>query len=301
VFAEPESQYERLRALAQRLSNANVSVYPIESGGLATGGSGEPITGPSGGIDPRAQADPRARVLNTTAAYVAPPPGSVSGAFGARQAMELLASETGGRSFYDTNALGEHLREVVEEGRVAYLLGYYPGDGAWDGKYHHVEVKLKRPGLTVRCRKGYFALDKPLMPYQDSVLREAAKGLLESSGIGVTLNVSSNPLEWFMQEVVVKLDTQEIHFENSGGRWRAQIDMAFVQLAKDGRILDGIEDDLELALYPETYDEAVVEGWLYPKTVNIQPEAEKLRVVVRDLATGAVGSVSVAVRQDKGT
>ena len=213
--------------------------------------------------------------------------------------MELLASETGGHAFYDTNALGEHMREVLEESRVAYLLGYYPGDSAWDGKYHHVEVKLRRPGLTVRCRKGYFALDKALMPYQDSVLREAAKSLLESSGIGVTLSVSSNPLEWFQQDVVVKLDTQEIHFANSGGRWRAQIQLVFVQLAKDGRILDNIKDDLELALYPETYAEAEAQGWFYPKSVFVKPEAEKLRVVVRDLATGAVGSVSVPVRHDK--
>jgi VWFA-related protein len=312
-FANTESEYEEFRDVARRLSNANISVYPMDAKALATPlalGGGDAganeheyhaNAGPTKGVDPKVQSDPRNVALNSTAASIAPPPGSAFRLFGQRETMELLASETGGRAFYDTNALDQHLREVLEEGRVTYLLGYYPGDSAWDGKYHHVEVKLKRPGLTVRCRKGYFATDEPLPQDADIALREVARSMLDWSGMGVTLIVSSNPLEWSEQDIGVKLDTREIHFQNSGGRWRAQIDMAFAQLAGDGRILENIEDHVELALEPDTYEEAAVVGYLYPKTVSIKPEAEKLRVVVRDQATGAVGSVSVPVRHDKGT
>jgi hypothetical protein len=244
------------------MSNANISVYPMDAEGLGMG--------------------------------------SVANLQGERNFMDLLASETGGRAFYDTNRLDEDLRDVVEEGRVAYLLGYYPGDRAWDGKYHRVEVKLRRRELSVFCRKGYFAKDEPPPQNANTILRDAAKGMLERSGIGVILNVSSNPLEWFQQEVVLKLDTREMHFENRDGRWRAQIDVAFVQLAKDGRVLEGIKDHLELALYPDTYNEAATQGWFYPKNLYVNPGAEKLRVVVRDRATGAVGSVSVPVYHGKG-
>jgi VWFA-related protein len=262
-FANTESQYEQSRVLARQMSNANISVYPMDAKALGTG--------------------------------------SVVNMQGERNFMDLLASETGGRAFYDTNALDEHLREVVEEGSTAYLLGYYPGDSTWDNKYHKVEVKLRRAGLSVFCRKGYFASDEPQPRDSDTALRDAAKGMLERSGIGVTLNVSSNPLEWFQQEVVVKLETQEIHFENTGGRWRANLDVAFVQLGKDGRVLEGTKDHLELALFPESYSDATTQGWFYPKTVDVDPRAEKLRVVVRDLATGAVGSVSVPIRRLKST
>jgi VWFA-related protein len=261
-FANPESHFSQLRALARQMSNANISVYPMDVKGLTTG--------------------------------------SVINLLGERNFMDLLASETGGRAFYDTNALDQHLREVVEEGRTAYLLSYYPGDSSWDGKYHHVEVKLRRNGLSVLCRKGYFAADERRPEDMDDALRDAARGMLEWSGIAVTLNVSSNPLEWFQQDVVVRLDTQEMHFENSSGRWRAQIDMVFAQLAKDGRVLESVKDHLELALYPESYKDAAAQGWFYPKTLDIDPKAEKLRVVVRDLATGAVGSVSVPVYHTKG-
>lgn len=293
-FAETQGYYQQLRAIARQMSNGNISVYPMDVKGLAGGTAGGPIKGPTGGMDPRAP------MLNTTAAYVPPAPGSVSGLFGERQAMELFASETGGRAFYDSNGLDHDLQKVLAEGRVAYLLGYYPGDTAWDGKYHHIEVRLKRPGLSVLCRKGYFAMDEPLPKDSDAALRDAAKGMLEWSGLGVTLNVSSNPLEWFQQEMVVKLDTQEIHFENKDGRWRAQLDVVFAQLSKDGRILESVKDHLDLALLPETYSEAATQGWFYPKTVDVNPKAEKLRVVVGDLSTGAIGSVSVPVYHRKG-
>ncbi|HXX99377.1 MAG TPA: VWA domain-containing protein [Candidatus Limnocylindrales bacterium] len=296
VFANPEGYFERMRNFARMLSNANVALYPMDAKGLPGGGYGgdqrySPVSVP--------YADTQGAVpwLNTAPASVSPPPGSVSGLFGERQAMELLASETGGRVFYDTNGLDSHIHEVVDDSRVAYLLGYYPGDAAWDSKYHHVEVKLKRPGLSAHCRKGYFAKDEPLTPFQDAVLRDAAKSMLEWAAIGVTLNVPSNPLGWFDQDVVLKLDTENLHFENTEGRFRANLDVLFALLAKDGRVLDSIKDRLELALYPQTFSDASSRGWLYPKTLYVSPEAEKLRVVVRDLGNGAVGSVSIPVRK----
>ena len=306
-FANPEGYYNRLQALARQMSNGNISVYPIDTKGAVANAGVSPnplITGPFIPGVSRSNAGPPvgpnpANALNDKPAYAPPNPSSVSGLFGERQAMELVASETGGRAFYDSNGLDEDLRQVLEEGRVAYLLGYYPGDGTWDGKYHHVEVKLKRPGLSVLCRKGYFAADEPLPKDSDAALRDVARGMLEWSGIGVTLNVSSNPLEWLDQEMVLKLDTQEIHFENKDGRWRAQLDVVFAQLSKDDRILESVKDHVELALLPESYGAAVTQGWFYPKTVDVNPKAEKLRVVVRDCATGAVGSVSVPVYQPK--
>ena len=77
-FANPESYYDQLRALVRQMSNANISLYPMDAKGLMTG--------------------------------------SVINLQGERNFMDLLASETGGRAFYDTNTLDEDLRDVVEEG-----------------------------------------------------------------------------------------------------------------------------------------------------------------------------------------
>ena len=278
VFSDPQNHYTAMRAFARLLSDANLALYPIDAKGLMG-----PFHVAGGGAD-SGTPSPRAPFTN---AYEAE-----------WQAMDLLASETGGRAIYNTNDIGGHIREIVDETGGAYLLGYYPRQAAWDGSYHKLEVKVKGDGLVARCRKGYFASDSPLDRDSDQILRKAASSWLEASAIGVTLNVESNPLDWYTQDVVVKVDTQDLRFEERGGRWRANLELAFVQLAKNGRILGGgIKGDVLFALYPETLDTTMAQGWFHQQTVDVSPEAAKLRVVVRDVASGAIGSVSVPIRR----
>lgn len=256
---EPENYYDQLRQFARWLSNADISVYPIDANGLMVGGHSE-------------------------AQWAA---------------ANLIASETGGRSVFDSNAIEQHLREIVAQNGTTYELGYYPGDAAWDGKYHHVQVKVRRDGLKVLCRKGYVAADAQVSQSPDAALRFAAKSAVDGAGVGVTLKVSSNPLEPGPETVSLKVDTPDIHFDLSNGQWRANLDVAFAELSQDGRILGGTEDRLDITLLPESYADAEKQGWSYSKKLVVSPSAEKIRVVVRDLATGAIGSVSVPIRHDK--
>jgi VWFA-related protein len=284
-FADTQSHYEELRSFARWLSSTNLSVYPLDPKGLPCEKCGEPASGPVIG--------------EGGAACVPPPPTSVRYLFGERHTMDLVASETGGRAFYEANGLDQILRNVLDDNRVTYELGYYPGDTAWDGKYHKVELKMKGDGLTARCRKGYFATDESPARNSETALFDAAKSVVEGLGIGLTLKVPSNPLGSSRQDVELNIDAHDVHFDERTGRWTAELDVAFVQLAKDGRILDGSKDHLELALDPAAYEKAIQQGWSYPKSVDVKPEAEKLRVIVRDAATGAVGSVSVPVYHRK--
>jgi VWFA-related protein len=278
AFSDPQNHYTAMRAFARLLSDANLAVYPIDAKGLMG-----PLHVSGGGAD--------SSVAPTRPAFT----NSYEAEWGA---MDLLASETGGRAVYNTNDIGGHIREIVDETNGAYLLGYYPREAAWDGSYHKLEVKVKGDGLAARCRKGYFATDSPLDRDSDQILRQAASSWLEASAIGITLNVESNPLEWYTQDVVVRVDSQDLHFEERGGRWRANIALVFVQLAKDGRILGGgIKDDILFALHPETLETTMAQGWFHQQTVHVNPEAAKLRVVVRDVASGATGSVSVPIRR----
>jgi len=282
VFASTESYYGRLNTFARYLSNTNLSVYPIDPRGISG-----PLAMNRGGADRPSSSElgPPQPVIPSVGPFVRGP----------WSAMDLIASETGGRAFYDTNGIDQLLREVVDENRVTYMLGYYPGSAAWDGKYHHVVVKLKREGMALRCRKGYYAIDESL-GNPDTALRQAARSSLDGAGLSVTLNLPSNPLEIGNEQVVLKLNPEDLQFQSADGRWNAKLDVVFTGIGKDGRVLGGTLDHLELALLPDTYEQAVSRGWFYPKTVFVDPQAERLRVIVRDVSTGATGSVSAPVR-----
>jgi VWFA-related protein len=73
--------------------------------------------------------------------------------------LEELADDTGGRAIANTNDLGAGLVRVAEDERQYYEIVYAPGARKNDGGYRRISVRVSRPGVTIRTRKGYFADD----------------------------------------------------------------------------------------------------------------------------------------------
>jgi VWFA-related protein len=69
-----------------------------------------------------------------------------------------LAQSTGGQLFENTNNLGTGFARLESDLRNYYLLGYTSTNATYDGKFRTIEVRVKRPGLTIAARKGYFAV-----------------------------------------------------------------------------------------------------------------------------------------------
>jgi Ca-activated chloride channel family protein len=78
------------------------------------------------------------------------------------EALDQLTSTTGGRVFLtrNVNELHQAVRQISEELRSQYVLGYLPGPDAHDGKWHKIRVGLKLPHsrkLRIYAKKGYYA------------------------------------------------------------------------------------------------------------------------------------------------
>ncbi|HEX2163366.1 MAG TPA: VWA domain-containing protein, partial [Thermoanaerobaculia bacterium] len=73
-----------------------------------------------------------------------------------QEPLMALAEGTGGRAILNTNNFGGGLDDVASDLDTYYSLGYAPAT-AGDGRYHTIEVRVKRRGLTVRHRSGYRA------------------------------------------------------------------------------------------------------------------------------------------------
>lgn len=74
--------------------------------------------------------------------------------------LKKLAAETGGRAFFPRNErdLDEAYAQIDEDLRSQYILAYTPSNGAHDGSFRTIQVKVKNhTDLTVRFRRGYFA------------------------------------------------------------------------------------------------------------------------------------------------
>lgn len=74
--------------------------------------------------------------------------------------LKKIAAETGGRAFFPRNEedLDKAYAQIDEDLRSQYVLAYTPSNGAKDGSFRTIHVKVKsHADLTVRHRRGYFA------------------------------------------------------------------------------------------------------------------------------------------------
>jgi VWFA-related protein len=93
-----------------------------------------------------------------------PPMGSPgSGSWGnyaaGRKYLKELSEYSGGM-VYDAlqlDDLGAAFDEIARELASQYSIGYYSTDSKHDGKFRKVEVKVNKPGLVARTKKGYYA------------------------------------------------------------------------------------------------------------------------------------------------
>ncbi|PYR72218.1 MAG: hypothetical protein DMF86_24260, partial [Acidobacteria bacterium] len=77
-----------------------------------------------------------------------------------------LAFDTGGLAIRNENNFGRALDEIARDAATFYVLGYAPSNQTFDGKYRSIGVKVNRPGVTARARRGYLASEpaKMLLP-----------------------------------------------------------------------------------------------------------------------------------------
>lgn len=72
--------------------------------------------------------------------------------------LRLLAGETDGRAIINRNDLDTGLKQMMQDSSAYYLLGYSSSAAPTDGRFHQIRVRVKRPNVEIRHRKGYWAL-----------------------------------------------------------------------------------------------------------------------------------------------
>ena len=124
--------------------------------------------------------------LDGMAAYFQSHPDANPDVTDATDYLRVVANNTGGRANIDTNNAEQGIAEMVRESGSYYLLAYQSSNTRRDGKYRKVDVRVDRPGLTVRTRSGYdaprdvkVAAGKPAAPPVASEVAGLAKSDLQ--------------------------------------------------------------------------------------------------------------------------
>jgi VWFA-related protein len=271
-------------AAIRALNNSGVAVYPVDARGLMV----------VPGFDASVRGLPR---------IGAPARGGskLSAINDNIDSMKELASRTGGRAAYNTNDLGRAIRQAIDDSTVTYTIGYYSTDDRQDGKFREIHVKVDRPHVDVRYRKGYFAL-KPAdatPAIRKEQIRGAVWSPLEATALAINARVDlvNQPAPNTMN-VVVQVDPAGLSFRKEDDRWKAELDLIYVQKDAHGRLIgDGISDHVSLALTDATHDQAMKDGVVRQRRVPRQAGAINMRIVVRDVGSGSVGSIAIPFSQ----
>jgi tetratricopeptide (TPR) repeat protein len=105
----------------------------------------------------------------------------------AADAMNSLAVDTGGFAVRNVNMFDKAIAQITDEASTYYVLGYRP-DTLPDGKFHHITVRVKRPAVAVRARRGYVATIRP-DPRLTAATEVPAARPLESSSLTAPVSV----------------------------------------------------------------------------------------------------------------
>ena len=129
----------QFRDLLDEANRANAAFYPIDPRGLTVFDTPlvrQDVPGPPPPMVPP----------STDAAMLR----------GRENSLRTLAEATDGLAIVNSNDLTRGLQRVVSDLSSYYLIGYY-STGKLDGKFHPISVRVKRPGVRVRARRGYLA------------------------------------------------------------------------------------------------------------------------------------------------
>lgn len=104
-----------------------------------------------------------------------------------------LAIDTGGYPIRHTNKFAEALSEIARDTSNYYVLAYTPTNPAMDGSFRKISVHVKRPGLTVRARRGYLATARSASTSDDAPTARSNEVAAAPVGAGEPLPGESMP------------------------------------------------------------------------------------------------------------
>jgi VWFA-related protein len=269
-----ELLHDDLEAAYEAARRGNVPIYTLDPRGQVL-----PDDAVRGGMSGVASLDVRSRIRENIK----------------RQQDNLaeIAINTGGRAFLNHSDLTRAVREIVRDNGSYYLLGFYPNPSDRDGKFHEIDVKVKRPGLRVRPRAGYVA-PKPAPETSDTkpAMDAAISAGVNVSGLSLQAIVSPlAPVAAGMRSAVTIEVTYPV--PESSRRISDDLRIRVIALDPDGKVKTSVEQNR--AFTGMAPDGQAVVKFVIDDAVDLPSQGLTLRIGVASRALGKTGTVQLPI------
>ena len=227
--------------------------------------------------------------------------------------LRELAEQTGGIASVNTNDVTPAFERIVDANSRYYVLGYYPPNHPRNGRYHKIEVRVKRPGVRVEARRGY-ASPRGRSPEERKrddaarLAREARRpdgrrtstpliGALTSPipQSGLTFTVQAAPFKGTADQssiaMAIELDGSRLQYSapDAKGAVANKIELSFFGLNEQGKALSAGWTELDLTLRPETRERVTAHGVRANPRISLPPGRYQIRIGARDSVEGRHG------------
>ncbi|HUA16458.1 MAG TPA: VWA domain-containing protein [Verrucomicrobiae bacterium] len=295
---------------ANLLSAAQVAIYPIQASGLAT----DPHYDFTNQQPPHIGPGQTVEQVHTQYQNQDLQRGQIERArtFGY---MDLLADQTGGEALYNQNGLDESVAQVLKQGTHYYTLSYTPANHDMDGELRKIEVKVSGGKYHLAYRRGYYATEEllsptahaapagdPLRPLMDHGAPDATEILYtvhltqssppaDSSRAGDNANLQG-PVTRYKVEFTVSADRLLLQ-PGVDSVWRGNLEATLVGYDRDGKALNWMVRNLQLAIPKDRYAAAQANGIPFSLEIDLPAADIYLRSGVYDMGASRAGTLEI--------
>jgi VWFA-related protein len=216
------------------------------------------------------------------------------------QALRTVAELTGGH-VTTLDSVGKALGKIDSTTRFQYLLGYAPSNTTLDGRFRRLTVGVKRPGLTVQYRRGYFAttqvipLDRREFTTHTRLVRAGAyDGIIKDIDVTIASATYAPDTGWI--DVQLTLQSSRVLFTENDGRHRASLDVAIYCGDARERVVCQSTHRVDLALTPAALDVFKTKGATITAKVRSTVAPKYVKAIVYDYAADVLGTAILTLR-----
>jgi VWFA-related protein len=279
-----EDNRSELIAATNSANRSNVSIYSVDSRGLLTATpGGDASTGASGG-----------NAMFTGATVISQSQSRQD----SRDTLATLAGDTGGRAFFDAGDFGKVFQSVQNDTSGYYLVGYYSTNGANDGAWRRVHVKIDQlpAGVRVRAREGYYA-PKNFGVFTTEDRERQLEDAFHSDTPEVELPVAVETAEFRLNAnqmfvpISAKLAPSALQWAQKRGSRETAFDFAAeVRDAKSNRVVGALRDTITVKIGAEHFQDLQQRSLVYQGGMILAPGEYKLKFLARENESGRIGT-----------